>query len=331
MERHAPFIIHLKTMAKEVVISNSSLNSYGFRVLTEGIDLTQYKRNPILLWMHTRPFRGTTDEVLPLGHVENLRIDGDNLIGTPVFDEGDEFARRVKAKWDSGILKMVSAGLKVVEESSDPSVLLQGQQYATVRRSKLIEVSIVDIGSNDDALVLYNEHDDIINLAQGKGEIFLTRITNPLTTTQMEVKTIALALGLPETATEQEVLEKIAQLRQSADEAVTLRQEAQQRTNEAITALVDTAVSDGKFPADKKNHFVELGKKVGLQSLKDTLELMTPAQRPSNVIHPSNQPSEYKTLSDVPADKLEALRKEQPEQYKTLYQKEYGIMPEMKD
>ena len=318
-------------MAKEVVISNSSLNSYGFRVLTEGIDLTQYKRNPILLWMHTRPFRGTTDEVLPLGHVENLRIDGDNLIGTPVFDEGDEFARRVKAKWDSGILKMVSAGLKVVEESSDPSVLLQGQQYATVSRSKLIEVSIVDIGSNDDALVLYNEHDDIINLAQGKGEIFLTRITNPLTTTQMEVKTIALALGLPETATEQEVLEKIAQLRQSADEAVTLRQEAQQRTNEAITALVDTAVSDGKFPADKKNHFVELGKKVGLQSLKDTIDLMTPAQRPSNVISPSNQPSEYKTLRDVPADKLETLRKEQPEQYKTLYQKEYGIMPEMKD
>lgn len=318
-------------MAKEVVISNSSLNSYGFRVLTEGIDLTQYKRNPILLWMHTRPFRGTTDEVLPLGHVENLRIDGDNLIGTPVFDEGDEFARRVKAKWDSGILKMVSAGLKVVEESSDPSVLLQGQQYATVSRSKLIEVSIVDIGSNDDALVLYNEHDDIINLAQGKGEIFLTRITNPLTTTQMEIKTIALALGLPETATEQEVLDKIAQLRQSADEAVTLRQEAQQRTNEAITALVDTAVSDGKFPADKKNHFVELGKKVGLQSLKDTIDLMTPAQRPSNVISPSNQPSEYKTLSDVPADKLETLRKEQPEQYKTLYQKEYGIMPEMKD
>lgn len=127
------------------------------------------------------------------------------------------------------------------------------------------------------------------------------------------------------------MLEKIAQLRQSADEAVTLRQEAQQRTNEAITALVDTAVSDGKFPADKKNHFVELGKKVGLQSLKDTIDLMTPAQRPSNVISPSNQPSEYKTLSDVPADKLETLRKEQPEQYRTLYQKEYGILPEMND
>lgn len=318
-------------MAKETVISDNSLNSYGFRVLTDGIDLTQYNRNPILLWMHTRPFRGTTDEVLPLGRMENLRIEGESLIGTPVFDESDEFARRVKAKWDAGILKMVSAGLRVIEESTDPAVLLQGQQYATVTKSKLLEVSIVDIGANDNALALYNDKDEIINLAQGKGEIFLTRITNPLTTTQMEVKTIALALGLPETATEQEVLEKIAQLRKSADEAVTLRQEAQQRTNEAITALVDTAVSDGKFPADKKNHFVELGKKVGLQSLKETIDLMTPAQRPSNVISPSNQPSEYKTLSDVPADKLETLRKEQPEQYKTLYQKEYGIMPEMKD
>ncbi|MBR1922148.1 MAG: HK97 family phage prohead protease [Paludibacteraceae bacterium] len=318
-------------MAKETVISDNSLNSYGFRVLTEGIDLTQYNRNPILLWMHTRPFRGTTDEVLPLGRMENLRIEGESLIGTPVFDEADEFARRVKAKWDAGILKMVSAGLRVIEESTDPAVLLQGQQYATVTKSKLLEVSIVDIGANDNALALYNDKDEIINLAQGKGEIFLTRITNPLTTTQMEVKTIALALGLPETATEQEVLEKIAQLRQSADEAVTLRQEAQQRTNEAITALVDTAVSDGKFPADKKNHFVELGKKVGLQSLKDTIDLMTPAQRPSNVISPSNQPSEYKTLSDVPADKLETLRNEQPEQYRTLYQKEYGILPEMKD
>lgn len=320
-------------MAKEVIISNSSLNSYGSRVLTEGIDLTQYQRNPILLWMHTRPFRGTTDEVLPLGHIENLRIDGDNLIGTPVFDESDEFARRVKAKWDSGILRMVSAGLKVIEESTDPKVLLQGQQYATISRSKLIEVSIVDIGSNDDALVLYDDQGDIINLAQGKDKIFLTPISNPLIAIQMDIKQIALALGLPDTATEQEVLQEAAQLRQSADEVISLRQEVEQRANEAIVALVDGAIKDGKFTNDKKNHFVELGKKVGLQSLQETINLMIPAQRPSSVITLSNTPStgEYKTLRDVPTDKLEALRKDHPEQYKSLYQAEYGIAPEMKD
>ena len=142
---------------KEVVISNSKLNSYGFRVLTEGIDTTQYARNPILLWMHNRPFRGTTDEVLPIGRIENLRIDDDNLIGTPIFDEQDEFAQRIAAKWDAGILKMASAGLEVVELSDDPSMLVQGQRRSTVTKSKLTEVSIVDIGANDDALALYKD------------------------------------------------------------------------------------------------------------------------------------------------------------------------------
>ena len=148
----------------------------------------------------------------------------------------------------------------------------------------------------------------------------------------MERKQIALALGLNEAATEQEVLDAIAQLRKDAKEAVTLRQQAEQQRQEAIATLVDKAVAEGKFTADKKNHFVSLGNKVGLQSLKDTLELMTPAQRPGNLIKPANSSEgDYKTLSEVPADKLEALRKEQPEQYKTLYKAEYGIEPAMKD
>lgn len=318
---------------QNILMPNSSLNSYGFRVLTEGIDISQYQRNPILLWMHTRPYRGTTDEVLPLGRIENLRIEGDNLIGTPIFDESDEFARKVKAKWDSGILKMVSAGLKVIEESSEPSVLLQGQQYATVSKSKLMEVSIVDIGSNDDALVLYDDKDSIINLTlSSRDKIGLTPITNTLTAIQMDIKQIALALGLTDSATEQEVLQQVAQLRRTADEVRTLRQEAEDRTNNAIIALVDSAISDGKFTADKKNHFVELGKKVGLQSLQETIGLMNPAQRPSNVITPSSTTvAEYKTLRDVPLDKIEALRKDSPQEYKKLYKAEYGIEPEMVD
>ena len=127
-------------MAKEVIISNSSLNSRGFRVLTSGIDITQYMRNPILLWAHSRPFRGTKDEVLPIGRMENLRIEGDNLIGTPVFDEKDEFAVKIKDKWDNGFLKMASAGLDLIELSDDPTVIVQGQRRSTVTKSKLSEV-----------------------------------------------------------------------------------------------------------------------------------------------------------------------------------------------
>ncbi|KAA6331633.1 hypothetical protein EZS27_019783 [termite gut metagenome] len=137
------FAKNQKSMAKskEVVISNSSLNSHGFRVLTSGIDTVQFKRNPILLWMHSRAWRGTTDEVLPIGRIEDLRIEGDNLIGTPVFDEKDEFALKIKQKFENGFLKMVSPGLDPVETSDDPLHILQGQRRATVTKSKLIEVS----------------------------------------------------------------------------------------------------------------------------------------------------------------------------------------------
>lgn len=318
---------------KDVVISSESVNCYGFRVLTAGIDITQYQRNPVLLWMHCRPWRGTNDEVMPLGRMENLRIDGGNLIGTPVFDETDEFARKVKAKWDAGFLKMVSAGLRVVEESTDPSVVMQGQTSATVTKCKLIEVSIVDIGANDDALVLYDDQDRVINLAQG-GRITLKPLKNSINQNSetMDLKQIALAAGLSESATEKEVLDRVGQLKAESDEAATLRAEVENQRSEALTALVDSAIGEGRFAADKRNHFLDLGKKVGLKALQETIELMKPAQRPSTVINPANPGAGgYKKLSDVPAGKLEELRSNQPDEYKRLYAAEYGIQPAMKE
>ena len=312
---------------KEVVISNSKLNSYGFRVLTEGIDTTQYARNPILLWMHNRPFRGTTDEVLPIGRMENLRIDGDNLIGTPIFDEQDEFAQRIAAKWDAGILKMASAGLEVIELSDDPSMLVQGQRRSTVTKSKLTEVSIVDIGANDDALALYKDGKTITLSAGDSQELdFMNINTNPKTKAQM--KKIALQLGLPENATEQEIAVAIAQLQKDASETVQLRKNAEQAAEKAIETAVDEAIKLRKITADKKDHFVAIGKKVGLESLNETLQLMQPAARPTDAIHQETlNAGEYTKLSDVPVDKLETLRKDNFAEYAKLYKAEYGIDP----
>lgn len=322
-------------MAKEVVISTSRLNSHGFRVLTEGIDLEQYAKNPVLLWMHTRPFRGTTDEVLPLGRMENLRVDGDRLIGTPVFDQHDDFARKVADKWEQGILKMVSAGLEVVEESSEPEHLVAGQRYATVTRSKLVEVSIVDIGANDDALALYRD-DRMVDLKRDGG---LSKTLPPVgpgeETTTVEpinnkpMKEIALKLGLPESATQEQVVAAIGRLQ---EQNRTLKAAQEAAAAKSIELAVDQAVSDGKITADKRQHFIELGKKAGLESLSETLKLMGGSVRPSDLIHPQGGGSGgWKTLRDVPVEQLEQLRREQPAEYCKLYKAEYGMEPEMKD
>ena len=61
---------------------------------------------------------------------------------------------------------------------------------------------------------------------------------------------------------------------------------------------------------------------------------MTPAQKVTAVLNRGvavEQPGAYKKLSEVPADKLEALRKEDRETYIALFKAEYGFAPSFKE
>ena len=136
-------------MSKRVRISNDSLNSYGSRVLTSGMSVEQYCRNPVLLYMHQRGKRDWLCEG-PSGR------DGE-VTGELVFDEATDLSKRCKKQFEFGSLRMVSAGIDILELSDQPEHLLQGQTSPTITKSKLYEVSLVDVGSNDDAIVLMKD------------------------------------------------------------------------------------------------------------------------------------------------------------------------------
>ena len=322
-------------MAKDVIISTSGLNCYGSRVLTSGIDLTQYEKNPVLLWMHRRCFNGKD---MPIGRMENLRIDGDRLIGTPVFDENDEFAKQIANKWENGFLRMASAGIEIVETSDAPEHLLQGQTRATITRCKLEEVSIVDIGGNDDALQLYDTDGKLMKLTSGEdcdhlpllldkekaeGTAPDAQLNNQNKNHSMN-KEILQLLGLSETASEQETVSALRLLKEKADKAESLQLAG-------INALVDGAIADKRITADKREHFVNLGKTAGVDSLRTTLELMQPQHKPTEVIHQTaDEPAggEHKTyakLSEVPASEIPDIKKNNLTEYARLYKAEYGV------
>lgn len=329
-------------MPKEVVISTSGLNSYGSRVMTAGLDTSQYCRNPVLLWMHRRG-----GDNMPIGRMENLRVDGDRLIGTPKFDEKDEFAKKIATKWEDGYLNMCSAGIEILEYSTDPSMLVQGQTRATATASKLVEVSIVDIGANDEALKLYGGG-KLLELAAGQDcdLLPLVKLSKPEETPRPEAaaqsnentnsknmkKETFLLLGLAETATEEQVHAAVTALKSKADNAETL-------TLAAITAQVDAAITERRITADRKEFFINLGKTSGADALRQTLELMQPARKPTDVIDttkdaPQGQPEQatFVKLSEVPADKVSKLRKDNPNEYMRLYKAEYGIdCPKLED
>ena len=54
-------------------------------------------------------------------------------------------------------MKMVSVGIDILELSESQEHLVQGQSSPTITKSKLFEVSLVDIGANDDAIVLQKD------------------------------------------------------------------------------------------------------------------------------------------------------------------------------
>ena len=324
-------------MAKEVIISTSGLNCYGGRVLTSGIDLTQFQKNPLLLWMHRRSF---DRDAMPIGRIDNLRTDGDRLIGTPVFDQNDEFAKKIESKWENGFLRMASAGIEIIETSDAPEHLLQGQTRRTITRCRLEEVSIVDMGGNDEALQLYDRSGKVLKLAAGEDNDALPLLApekkdDPSGTapdgkdnnqtnksTQSMNKEILQLLGLSETATEQEAVGALRLLKEKADKVETLQLAS-------ITAVVDGAIAEKRITSDKKEHFVNIGKAAGIDSLRTTLSLMQPVRKPTEVIRQTDaprddEPKTYAKLSDVPADQLEKLREERPQDYERLYKAEYG-------
>lgn len=127
------------------LVSDESINDKGFMVLTSGIDTTQFERNPIMLYMHQRPHI--------IGRWENLRKEEDKLFADAVFDVADPIANEVAGKVERGFLKGASIGIGNVDFDGDKVV-----------SCNLFEISIVDIGANDNALRLYKDTQDEVTL-----------------------------------------------------------------------------------------------------------------------------------------------------------------------
>lgn len=323
---------------KEAIISTERINSYGSRVLTAGIDLTQYEKNPIVLYMHRRGRK----EDMPIGIMTNLRVENGILYGTPKFDDDTEDERNISKKWDRGTLRMLSAGLDVLEWSEDPAMLVAGQTRPTVTKSKLIEVSVVDIGSNDDALQVGLYHEGkLLTLAAGEESDHLPLLSrgetesgdettatspedeqNPNNNSNNNMEKILLKLGLAPGATEDEAVAAIGRLQEEKN-TITLAR---------ITDAVDTAVKEKRITADKKDKYLNLGKQIGLDSLNALFADMTPAQKPLDLVKPaggSGSPTDVKlTWATATADQLADLRDNNREEYVRLYREHFGFAPE---
>lgn len=151
-------------MAKTFTLSDESLNSYGYRVLTSGIDLKNFKKNPVLLFNHERMSWGSDVYNGPVGRWDNIRVEDGKLIGDAVIDDQDPKGKILANKIEKDFIRAASIGFKIIEMSEDKKHLLPGQTRPTITKCELVEVSVVDVPANKNALALYDKDGKRINL-----------------------------------------------------------------------------------------------------------------------------------------------------------------------
>jgi hypothetical protein len=189
-----------------VVSDESIINEYGYRVMTDGINITQYERNPLVLFLHTR---GKAKDVV--GKAMKLYKENGKLMADIEFDMEDEDAADLAGKVERGFIRMASIFATPEATSNAEEDILPGQLFETVTKCKLREISIVDLGGNDNALKLSAASPLKLNLQPLNTE-------NPET---MNIKQIALALGLDAETKPEVVLQKVSEIKLSAENADT--------------------------------------------------------------------------------------------------------------
>lgn len=122
-----------------VIVSNATTDRYGESITMEGIDISQVKRNPVVLWSHKY-------SELPIGRIIKLWRSNGNLYATIRLDyDLYDFANVVYQMILRGTINAVSIGGLVKKWSDD---------YLTIEELEMVEVSVVPVGANPDALVV---------------------------------------------------------------------------------------------------------------------------------------------------------------------------------
>ena len=67
---------------KIFVLSDGSVNSYGFRVDMEKLNLSRFKKNPVMLYNHY--------EVI--GRWKGIKIEDGKLLASPVFTKSEKIS-----------------------------------------------------------------------------------------------------------------------------------------------------------------------------------------------------------------------------------------------
>lgn len=120
----------------EFVVSTNDLDAHGERINIDGIDIKDYRKNPVVLWGHD----GFN---LPIAKATKVWKEGGKLMARAKFYLKDDFSRKVYEYIVDGYLNAVSIGGMVKE---------WGEDGLTINKLLMKEFSVVSVPANPEAL-----------------------------------------------------------------------------------------------------------------------------------------------------------------------------------
>lgn len=277
------------------IISDESVNCYGKVILTDGIDTSQFERNPVMLYMHERK-NGV------VGRWENVRKEEKKLLADAVFDDSTQLGAQVKSQVEKGFLRSASGNFKIIEEKTINGV-------DTVTKCELLEVSIVDIPGNNNALKLYR-----------KGGFSYLRLVSTDEVEDLRASIVDL-LGLDENVTDNEILAEIQALLNAPDEASNQVDEAikngfierasrgefltmarltpkafnsfldgeDRRRKKAVSLAVEEAFNNRRIEYHQKGFYERIAQKIGAEDFAQLMALIPKAPRITEMVNKSKR------------------------------------------
>lgn len=123
------------------IASTNRVDRHNEVVDNNGWDLKAFKKNPVILWAHdhTEPAIGVSKKTWVEGVGKKAR-----LMIQPVLHDVTEKARAIKQLVEMGVINSLSVGFKPLES----------QDGVTFDKNELLEVSMVNVPANSDAMML---------------------------------------------------------------------------------------------------------------------------------------------------------------------------------
>lgn len=318
-----------KNKKRFVLSDGDTTNSYGFRVLTAGIDLERFRANPVCLNEH----KNSTKDVL--GTWTEIEQEGSLLTAVPNFDTEDAEGKEVVRKVNNGTIKGCSIGIKFNYED-----IQLVDDVPVIVKCELVEASICAIPSNANSVVLYNQDEKPLSEAEIQELCLSVQEPKNQSETQKTIimKQLTAHLQLTEGAGEAEILTAVKGIEakltasetekaQIQNELDALKKEKEDEQKAFLQEALDQAVKDGRIDQEGAEPLLEMSYEKAMKVINSLPKRQSVAGQLQN---PEAQLSNFDKMTWEELDRgnhLAQLKAENPDYYKERFRLRFGREP----